>query len=121
LSFKDPVVEPFGLFPAKGVSDQEAKAVRNAAVNVNASIVRVEGQVHEPEVFIAVLREFHEAARESRGRLANSLSELIIRKRVDLAAVRHYLLERGDHELTDTLDRLIDLIEPYIEEGGVDE
>ena len=80
-----------------------------------------EGQVQHPELFVAVLREYHEAPRDSRGHLANNLSELIIRKRVDLAAVRHCLLERGDHELTDTLDRLMDLIEPYIEEGGVDE
>jgi hypothetical protein len=80
-----------------------------------------EGQVHEPKVFIAVLREFHEAEASQRGALANALSEAIIRKRVDLAAVRQELLDTGEHELTDTLDRLLDLIEPYIEEGGVEE
>lgn len=77
--------------------------------------------IHEPLLFIAVLREYHEAGQEARGSLANALSEVIIAKRVDLAQVRHHLLEQGAHELTDTLDRLIDLIEPYIEEGGVDE
>jgi len=80
-----------------------------------------EGQVHEPQAFIETLREFHEANPNARGSLANALSEAIISKRVDLAAVRHALLEAGEHELMDTLDRLIDLIEPYIEEGGVDE
>ncbi len=80
-----------------------------------------EGQVQEPTVFIAVLREYHGAAQAQRGHLANDLSELIIRKRVDLAAVRQQLLDGGDHDLTDTLNRLVDLIEPYIEEGGVDE
>lgn len=80
-----------------------------------------EGQVHEPQAFIASLREFHEAQAAERGALANALSELIIAKRVDLAAVRHMLLDGGEHELLDTLDRLIDLIEPYIEEGGVEE
>jgi len=80
-----------------------------------------EGQVHDPRVFIAALREFHDAQASQRGPLANALSEAIITKRVDLAAVRHELLDAGEHDLMDTLDRLIDLIEPYIEEGGVEE
>ena len=80
-----------------------------------------EGQVQDPKVFIAALREYHDADGSQRGHMANALSELIIRKRVDLAAVRHALLDAGEHELMDTLDRLLDLIEPYIEEGGVEE
>jgi len=80
-----------------------------------------EGQVHDPGVFIAVLREFHEADAAARGSLANALSDAIIAKRVDLAAVRQQLLDSGSHDLMDTLDRLTDLIEPYIEEGGVEE
>ena len=80
-----------------------------------------EGQVQDPKVFIAVLREFHDAPAENRGELANAMSEVIITKRVDLAAVRQELLDTGAHELLDTLSRLIDLIEPYIEEGGVEE
>ena len=80
-----------------------------------------EGQVRDPQVFVEALREFHETAHDQRGELANALSDLIISKRVDLAAVRQLLLDTGDHELMDTLDRLIDLIEPYIEEGGVEE
>lgn len=80
-----------------------------------------EGQVEEPGAFIASLQEFHQATPEQRGPLANRLSDLIITKRVDLAAVRQQLLDTGQADLMDTLDRLIDLIEPYIEEGGVDE
>ena len=80
-----------------------------------------EGQTQEPTVFIEALREFHESEAAQRGPLANALSDAIITKRVDLAAVRHALLEHGEHELIDTLDRLLDLIEPYIEEGGVEE
>ncbi len=80
-----------------------------------------EGQVQDPKVFIVVLREFHGAPASHRGKLANALSDSIISKRVDLAAVRQELLDVGEHELMDTLDRLIDLIEPYIEEGGVEE
>ena len=80
-----------------------------------------EGQVHDPQVFIAALREFHEAPAQQRGSLANAISDAIITKRVDLAAVRQELLDAGEHELMDTLNRLIDLIEPYIEEGGVEE
>ena len=80
-----------------------------------------EGQVHDPQVFIEALREFHAAPAQGRGELANALSEAIITKRVDLAAVRQALVDAGEHELMDTLDRLLDLIEPYIEEGGVDE
>ena len=79
-----------------------------------------EGQVHDPQVFIALLREFHDAKPEHRGALANTLSDAIVAKRVDLAAVRQALLDSG-HDLMDTLDRLVDLIEPYIEEGGVEE
>ena len=80
-----------------------------------------EGQTHDPNVFIAALREYHDAAPDQRGHLANALSDAIIHKRIDLAAVRQALLDHGDHELIDTLDRLLDLIEPYIEEGGVEE
>ena len=80
-----------------------------------------EGQVQDPRVFIAALREFHESEAARRGGLANALSEAIITKRVDLAAVRQALLDTGAHELMDALDRLVDLIEPYIEEGGVEE
>ena len=80
-----------------------------------------EGQVQNPQVFIEALREYHETGERERGELANALSELIITKRVDLAEVRQSLLETGQHELMDTLDRLLDMIEPYLEEGGVDE
>ena len=80
-----------------------------------------EGQVHDPQVFIAALREFHDAEAQQRGPLANAISDAIITKRIDLAAVRHALLDTGQHDLMDTLDRLLDLIEPYIEEGGVEE
>jgi hypothetical protein len=79
-----------------------------------------EGQVQDPQVFIAALRQYHDTDPSDRGELANMLSELIIRKRVDLAEVRVALLDAGESELIDTLDRLIDLIEPYIEEGGGD-
>mgnify|MGYP001616972842 FL=1 len=80
-----------------------------------------EGQVHDPKLFITLLREFHDAKAEHRGALANTLSDAIVAKRVDLAAVREVLLEIGAAELMETLDRLVDLIEPYIEEGGVEE
>ena len=80
-----------------------------------------EGQVQEPKVFIETLRAFHEAPADQRGQLANAMSDLIISKRVDLAAVRQALLDTGQADLMETLDRLIDLIEPYIEEGGVEE
>ena len=84
-------------------------------------MIMFEGQVHDPRIFIAALREFHEAQAEQRGHMANALSDAIITKRVDLAAVRQGLLDAGEHDLMDTLNRLIDLIEPYIEEGGVEE
>lgn len=77
--------------------------------------------VQDPKVFVEALRQFHETGIAERGELANALSDAIITKRIDLAEVRHVLLESGEHDLMDTLDRLIDLIEPYIEEGGVDE
>lgn len=80
-----------------------------------------EGQVHDPQVFIEALREYHGTQGPQRGELANALSELIIAKRVDLAAVRQVLVDTGAHELMDALDQLIDLIEPYLEEGGVEE
>lgn len=80
-----------------------------------------EGQVHDPQVFIALLREFHDADAAARGGLANALSDAIVAKRVDLAAVRQVLVDTGEAELMETLDRFVDLIEPYIEEGGVEE
>ena len=80
-----------------------------------------ERNVQDPGVFVEALRQYHAADVAERGDLANALSDLIITKRVDLAEVRQLLLDQGDSELLDELDRLIDLIEPYIEEGGVDE
>ena len=80
-----------------------------------------EGQVHDPRVFIEALRQFHESHEAERGELANALSDLIITKRVDLAEVRRLLLDEGEEALMATLHQLTDLIEPYIEEGGVEE
>ena len=80
-----------------------------------------EQNVQDPKVFIEALRQFHGTPADQRGELANAMSEVIIRKRVDLAEVRQLLIDSGDHGLMETLDQLIDLIEPYIEEGGVDE
>ena len=80
-----------------------------------------EGQVHHPQVFIAALREYHASEVERRGELANALADAIITKRVDLAEVRQALFETSEHALMSTLDQLLDLIAPYIEEGGVDE
>ena len=80
-----------------------------------------EGQVQDPQVFVTALRQFHEAEPSQRGQVANALSEAIITKRVDLAAVRQVLLDTGEADLMDTLDRLLELIEPYIEEGGVEQ
>jgi hypothetical protein len=80
-----------------------------------------EDRIQEPSEFIQTLREYHATSPERRGTLANRMSESIVSKRVDLAAVRQELLETGAHELLDTLNRLMDLIEPYIEEGGVEE
>jgi hypothetical protein len=77
--------------------------------------------VQDPRIFIEGLKQYHEASKEERGPLANGLAELIIRKRVDLAEVRRQLLDGGEAALFETLDRLVDLIEPYIEEGGVEE
>ena len=72
-------------------------------------------------MFVEALRQYHHAEKAEQGELANALSELIITKRVDLAAVRQQLLDGGEADLMDTLNRLVDLIEPYIEEGGVEE
>lgn len=80
-----------------------------------------EGQVQDPRVFIDALRQYHEIEGAQRAELANALSDLIIAKRVDLAEVRRVLIEESEHGLMETLTALIDLIEPYIEEGGVDE
>lgn len=91
------------------------------ALNRDEYALMFEGQVHDPKVFIALLREFHDAEASARGSLANALSDAIVSKRVDLAEVRQQLLDSGSHDLMDTLERLTDLIEPYIEEGGVEE
>lgn len=88
---------------------------------MNTGPYMFEANIQNPEIFIAALQQYHDAEGAERGEIANALSELIIRKRVDLAQVRLHLLDAGEATLIDTLDRLIDLIEPYIEEGGVDE
>ena len=80
-----------------------------------------EGSVQNPIVFIEGLRQYYHADKTEQGELANALSELIIRKRVDLAVVQQQLLDAGEADLMDALNRLVDLIEPYIEEGGVEE
>ena len=80
-----------------------------------------EGQVHDPHVFINALKLYHSTDPERRGEIANMISEAIVTKRVDLAEVRQALLDNGEDALMDTLDRLLELIEPYIEEGGAEE
>ena len=80
-----------------------------------------ESETHDPRLFIEALRQFHQTPDDQRGELANLLADAIVTKRVDLAAVRQALIDTGEIELSDALDRLIDLIEPYIEEGGVEE
>ena len=84
-------------------------------------ITMFEGQVQDPRGFIEALRQYHQSPEQERSDLANLMSDLIIAKRVDLAEVRTILIETGEHELMDSLDRLLDVIEPYIEEGGVEE
>lgn len=77
--------------------------------------------IQAPGEFIETLRVYGQTVPAQRGTLANSMSDLIVQKRVDLAAVRLQLLDGGHHELLDALNRLVDLIEPYIEEDGVEE
>ena len=72
-------------------------------------------------MFVTVLRQFHQAPAQERGELANALSDAICAKRVDLAEVRQLLLDTGADDLMETLDRFLEIIEPYIIEGGVDE
>ena len=62
--------------------------------------------------------EFSESPADARGAVANQLSDVMLKKQVDLAQVRRALLDEGAHELLDTLDRLMDLIEPYLTEGS---
>ena len=64
-------------------------------------------------MFIEALREFHEASVEQRGKLASTLSDAIISKRVDLAAVRQELVEAGERELlrfAKIMDRSADVL-----------
>lgn len=71
----------------------------------------------DPESFIALLRDFQAAGASGRGHMANALSDAILRKHVDLAEVRRQLIDSGEIELYDTLERLMDLIEPYLMEN----
>lgn len=80
-----------------------------------------EGQVRDPRLFVEALRQFHEMDEQERGDLANQLADLIIHKQVDLAEVRQVLIDEGEGVLMETLDTLLAMIEPYLEEGGVDE
>ena len=77
--------------------------------------------MHSPEQFVESLRSFHRADERSRAQLANTMAEAITTKTVDLAQVRQLLLDQGEAELLDVLHRLVDLIEPYIDEGGAEE
>ena len=83
-----------------GGSETEKQAIRSSP-----STTMFEGQVCEPAIFIAALREYYEANADQRGPMANTLSDAIISKRVDLAEVRRGLLDTGENELMDALDR----------------
>ena len=76
---------------------------------------------YEPAAFIDALRAYAAAPAAQRGAFANALSDAMISKRVNLAAVRQQLDEGGERELLDALDQLQDIIEPYLLEEGVDE
>ena len=79
------------------------------------------GQTQDPQVFISALRQYLEADEAERGEIANALSEAIVHKKVDLAEVRQILLDTGQADLMDALDQFLDLIEPYLMEGGSEE
>jgi hypothetical protein len=72
-------------------------------------------------LFIETLRAYHESDGEQRGELASALANAIITKQVDVEALREELRGTGEQELADTLDRLLDLIEPDREEDGSNE
>ena len=105
----------------KGRICNGAGADNDGATMIGWLIEMFEGQVQDPHVFIQTLGRFAESEPAEGGPLANQMSDLIITKRVDLAAVRQVLLDTGRGDLMDVLDRLLELLEPYIQEGGVDE
>ncbi len=74
--------------------------------------------LHDPAAFIAVLRQFHSTPHGQQGHLANRMSDAILRKYVDLAQVRRELVDGGEIELYDTLEQLLNLIEPYLQDTG---
>ena len=77
--------------------------------------------MHEPQAFVEHLEAYRISALKEQSQLANKLSDAIIGKRVDLSVVRQILLDNGRQDLMETLDHLLEVIEPYIEEGGVHE
>ena len=77
--------------------------------------------IKDPDSFIDALRRYHETPETARGHLANAMVDAIIGKHVDLALVRRQLLDGGHAELYDTLERLMDIVQPYLEEIGDNE
>ena len=75
----------------------------------------------EMDQFLDELRQLHAEGGQISGPRANRIAEAIMAGHLHLGHVREALMERGEADVVDTLNALVDLIEPYLQEDVSDD
>ena len=73
------------------------------------------------EAFIEELRQLHAEGGQVTGPRANAIAEEIMKGHLHLGHVRERLIVSGEEDVVQTLNALVDLIEPYLQEDVSDE
>jgi hypothetical protein len=80
-----------------------------------------DARFQSPEAFIETLRQYQSSDENARAALANVLADSVLSNRVNLSQVRQELFQSGQSDLMDTLDGLLEIISPYLQEDGTAE
>ena len=70
----------------------------------------------DQETFLHELRQLHAEGGQITGPRANRLAEAIMVGNLHLGEIREALLHNGETDVVQTLNALVDLIEPYLNE-----
>ena len=73
------------------------------------------------EAFLDELRQLHAEGGQVTGPRANKIAEEIMKGHLHLGEVREQLLHNGEEDVVETLNALVDLIEPYLNEDVADD
>lgn len=71
--------------------------------------------------FLEELRQLHAEGGQPTGARANRIAEEIMKGHLHLGEVRETLIKQGEADVVETLNGLVDMIEPYLHEDTADD